>query len=359
MLALAGYPLGLDFRHLSPDADAPAAPLSEHVRGDYQDPQALVAFARGLDVATYEFENVPAASVRLLQQRVPVHPPPRALEAAQDRLVEKRFFTELGIATAPFAAVDSPVELHDAIAHIGLPAVLKTRRWGYDGKGQALLRSTREADAAFHRMQPAPLILEGFVPFRRELSILGVRGPDGATAFYPLVQNRHGEGILRLSLAPAPALSDTLQRSAEDLAARVLDALDYVGVLALELFDGPDGLRANEMAPRVHNSGHWTIEGADTSQFENHLRAILGLPLGSTRVSRPVAMVNLIGEVPPLADMLAIPEAAVHLYGKEPRPRRKLGHVTLRADDADGLRERLVRMRRLHPGVGPEPGMPP
>ncbi len=347
MIALAGYPLGLRFRHLSPHPNVPAAPLSEEVIGEYDDPASLDRFADGIDVATYEFENVPVEAARRLARSVPVFPPPVALEVAQDRLAEKRFFRDLGIGTAAFQPVDSPEQLRDAVRHIGLPAVLKTRRWGYDGKGQHLLHAEADLDSAWTELGGAPLILEGFVHFRRELSILAVRGRDGDTAFYPLVENHHRDGILRLSLAPAPGLDPTLQREGEAIARAALDRLDYAGVLAIELFDTEQGLLANEMAPRVHNSGHWSIEGAPCSQFENHLRAILGLPLGATHAYGRVAMLNLLGDVPPLRSLLAIPEAAIHLYEKQPRPGRKLGHVTLRSHDDAGRAERLRELERV------------
>jgi len=351
MLALAGYPLGLRFRFLDLSPRAPAGQLAELHAGDYEDLDALDRFADGLDVVTYEFENVPVVSARLLARRLPVYPPPQALEAAQDRLVEKTFFQEQGVPTPPFLAVDSEESFRAALRLIGLPAVLKTRRMGYDGKGQIVLREPKDADYAWRVLGDVPQILEGFVPFRRELSVLAVRGRGGETAFYPLVENHHREGMLRLSLAPAPGLADDLQAQAEDHARRVLRALDYVGVLAIEFFETEDGrLLANEMAPRVHNSGHWTIEGAETSQFENHLRAVLGLPLGSTAAVGPSAMVNLIGSTPPPEVVLRLPRAHLHLYGKAPAAGRKLGHVTLVERDEASLRARLEELRAI-PGM--------
>jgi 5-(carboxyamino)imidazole ribonucleotide synthase len=362
MLALAGYPLGLRFQLLDPAPDAAAGQLAEHIQAGYDDIAALERFASGVDLITYEFENVPVTVARLLADQVPVFPPPQALEVAQDRLAEKSFFQNLGIATPPFAPVDSWADFDQALAQIGLPAVLKTRRLGYDGKGQKVLRAMAEADAAWAALGGSPLILEGFVPFERELSILAARGRDGRMAFYPLVQNHHGEGILRLSLAPAPALTAELQDEAEQIAAHALEALGYVGVLAIELFqvagDGGRGtgvvkgtishpLLVNEMAPRVHNSGHWTIEGAETSQFEQHLRAGLGLPLGSTAPRGYSAMVNLIGALPNPADIAAVPGAHLHLYGKQPRAGRKLGHVTIRADDRQALETALARVQHM------------
>jgi 5-(carboxyamino)imidazole ribonucleotide synthase len=354
MLALAGYPLGLRFRFYDPASDAPVRYLAEQVVASYDDYLAVTQFGDGLMVATYEFENVPVAMARALEQRVPVFPPPQALEVAQDRLAEKRFFTQLNIPTAPFAPVDDRASLDAAIARIGLPAVLKTRRLGYDGKGQMTLRTSADVDAAWCMLGGQPLILEGFVSFLRELSILAVRGQDGAIACYPLVENLHRNGILHRSIAPAPRLAPETQVLAETYARRVLEALDYVGVLAIELFELDETtarttgarLLANEMAPRVHNSGHWTIEGAVTSQFENHLRAITGLPLGDTMVRGCAAMVNIIGSLPDVMMLLALPDTHLHLYDKAPRPGRKLGHVTICADDATHLADRLAIVER-------------
>jgi len=380
MLALAGYPLGLRFCFLEPAADAPAGHLAEHVRAGYDDPAALERFGAGVDLISYEFENVSVAAARRLAEHVPVYPPPAALDAAQDRLAEKRFFQSLGVATPPFAPVSSRAELDAAIAQIGLPAVLKTRRLGYDGKGQFVLHAPADVDRAWAALGGAPSVLEGFVAFTRELSILAARNRSGQIVFYPLVENHHRAGILRLSLAPAPALAPALQAEAEQIAAKALAALDYVGMLAIELFEVDDrppttdrrteliqsnhdsqvnisidqtvvsrrsSVVVNEMAPRVHNSGHWTIEGAETSQFEQHLRAVLGLPLGSTAPRGVSAMVNLIGACPEAAEVLAIPGAHLHLYGKAPRPERKLGHVTVRADDERELQARLAQVQAL------------
>ena len=338
MLALAGYPLGLRFRVLDTYADAPAGEMAELVVGEsYDDREALARFADGLELVTYEFENVPVDAARYLESKVPVYPPSAALEASQDRLTEKTFFNELGVPTPGFQAVDSQESLESALHELGTPAVLKTRRLGYDGKGQRIVGQESDIQNAWEELQGQPLILESFVPFDREVSLLSVRGRDGSTAFYPLVENYHHEGILRRSSAPAPATPPALQAQAEDYGRRVLRALDYVGVLAIEFFQQSGRLLANEMAPRVHNSGHWTIEGAETSQFENHLRAVLGLPLGATAPRGHAVMCNLIGEIPDLAAVLASPNAHVHLYGKEPRPGRKLGHITLRGDDWDSV----------------------
>jgi 5-(carboxyamino)imidazole ribonucleotide synthase len=369
MLALAGYPLGLRFRFLDPAPGAPASYMGEHMQASYEDTATLERFCAGLNAVTYEFENVPVAAVRFLIERVPVYPPPAALEAAQDRLVEKTFFQNLGVATPLFAPVDTQADLDAAIARVGLPAVLKTRRLGYDGKGQIILHEPADAVTAWAALGGAPLILEGFVPFERELSILAARGHNGETAFFPLVENHHRDGILRLSLAPAPGLTPALQSAAEQITSRALAALEYVGVLAIELFEVagdwgigigdwepstpnsqspiPNRLVVNEMAPRVHNSGHWTIEGAETSQFEQHLRAVLGLPLGTTIARGFSAMVNLIGALPDSTAILAIPGAHLHLYGKQLRAGRKVGHVTIRADAFGELEERLARVQSL------------
>jgi len=347
MMALEGYPLGLRFRFLEPASDSPAGQVGEQIAGAYDDPESLRRFSAGLAVATYEFENISVAAAAHISAQVPLFPPPAALAASQERLVEKTLFHTLQIPVPAFAPVDSQAMLEEAVARMGLPAVLKTRRFGYDGKGQRVLREESEVAGAWEELGGKPLILERFVPFERELSILAVRGRTGETAFYPLVENHHREGILRLSLAPAPNITPGLQLQAQEYAGRILEHLQYVGVLAIEFFQQGEKLLANEMAPRVHNSGHWTIEGAETSQFENHLRAIMGMPLGATITVGLSAMVNLIGELPPRDRVLAIPGAHLHLYGKEPRPGRKLGHVTLRADTEADLLVRLERLREI------------
>jgi 5-(carboxyamino)imidazole ribonucleotide synthase len=347
MLVEAGASLGVDCITLDPAADSPAARVGPAIQGTYDDPAALARLADGADVVTYEFENVPVDGVRDLEGRVPVLPPPAALEVAQDRLAEKALFTDVGLQVPAFAAVDDLDGLRAAVGSIGLPAVLKTRRFGYDGKGQAVLRHEELAEDAWRAVGEVPSILEAFVPFDRELSVLAVRGRDGETRCWPLVENHHREGILRLSLAPAPDLAPVLQAAAEVHAISVLERLDYVGVLAIELFQVGDSLLGNEMAPRVHNSGHWTIEGSATSQFENHLRAICGLPLGDVGMRGVAAMVNLIGEEPSADPILEIPGAHLHRYGKEPRPGRKLGHITVTAEDQRLLRSRVANI----PGV--------
>jgi 5-(carboxyamino)imidazole ribonucleotide synthase len=349
MLARAADPLGIRCRFLDPSPDAPGGRAGELVVGAYDDPAALDRFADGLAIVTYEFENVPAASTRRLTDRARVLPPPRALAASQDRVDEKRFFESVGIPVPPWRPVTSRDDLARAVSELGCPAVLKTRRLGYDGKGQHVVETAADVERAWARLGGAPLILEGFVRFDRELSLLAVRGLDGATSCYPLVENLHAGGILRRSLAPAPGVTPRLQALAEGHARRVLDGLDYVGVLAIELFQVGDTLLANEMAPRVHNSGHWTIEGAETSQFENHMRAVAGLPLGSTAARGASAMLNLIGAMPDRPAVLAVRGAHLHDYGKAPRPGRKLGHVTLRADDRAELERLRARLEPLIP----------
>ena len=350
MLALEGYPLGHYFRFLDPSPTAPAGDIATHVFAPFDlDNDTLERFASGLDLVTYEFENVPVATARSLAERVPLYPPAQALETSQDRLAEKSFFRDLGIPAPEFEPVETRDDLERAVERIGLPAVLKTRRLGYDGKGQYVLRERHDLGRAWELFPGGGLILERFIPFTRELSILAVRGRDGETAFYPLVENHHRDGILHLSLAPAPRLTGDLQAEAEGYATRVLDALDYVGVLAIELFEAEGRLLASEMAPRVHNSGHWTIEGAETSQFANHIRAVTGMPLGSTEAVGQSAMLNLVGTLPDARKVLAIPGAHLHVYNKRPRAGRKLGHVTLRADDGGVLAERLEQLRGITP----------
>lgn len=354
MLALAGIPLGLEFRFLDPAPGSPAARVAEQIVGAYDDREALDRLCRGADVVTYEFENVPTDAVEQLTARVPVYPPIQALRRSQDRFLEKQFLHRLDIPVYPYRPINSLAEFEQALVAGSwiLPALLKTRRFGYDGKGQAPLREESDMRRAWEAVDGRPSVLEAVVPFERELSILAVRGRTGETAFYPLVENVHRGGILRRSLCPAPGVTPDLQAAAEGIATRLLDALDYVGVLAVELFQVGGELYANEMAPRVHNSGHWTIEGAETSQFENHLRAVTGLPLGSTRARGYSAMLNLIGDVPEAGAVLAVPNAHLHLYGKSPRPGRKLGHVTLRAETPEERDAAAVQVDRLVGGNG-------
>jgi 5-(carboxyamino)imidazole ribonucleotide synthase len=347
MMALAGAPLGLRFLVMDNVADACAGQFAPMVVGDYRDEAALAEFASRVDVATFDFENVPAESARWLTDRVDVFPNPRALATAQDRLAEKTRFRELGIPVPPFAPVDSLDGLRSAVEAIGTPCILKTRRLGYDGKGQFRIREAGDIDAAWSALgaqaDKVGLILEGFVHFDRELSVVAVRARDGEFRAWPLTENWHVDGVLSASLAPAAVDPRTHER-AIDYARRLAESLDYVGVFALELFARGDELLANELAPRVHNSGHWTIEGSETSQFQNHLRAVLGLPLGDTRMVGQACMLNWIGEMPAAAAVLAEPGGHWHDYGKQPREGRKVGHATLRADSVGELADALSRV---------------
>ena len=347
MMALSGAPLGLRFLVMDTVADACAGQFAPLLVGDYRDESALAEFAGKVDVATFDFENVPAESAEWLAVRVPVFPNPRALAIAQDRLAEKTLFRELDIPVPEFAAIASRQDLDRALAEVGVPCILKTRRLGYDGKGQFRIRALADADAAWEALgaQAATvgLIVEAFVPFERELSVVAVRGRDGGFRTWPLTENWHVDGVLSASLAPAQ-VDPALARTAIDYARRLAERLDYVGVFALELFCRDGGLLANELAPRVHNSGHWTLEGAETSQFQNHLRAVLGLPLGATHARGHACMLNWIGEMPDAAAVLGEAGGHWHDYGKEPRAGRKVGHATLRADDPQALAGALERV---------------
>lgn len=348
MLAEAGHPMGLSFRIVDPGPGVSASQVAEQVVADYDSHQARDALA-DCDVVTCDFENVPAAALEALGERVPVRPSTAALAAGQDRLVEKSRFQALEMPTPAFAAIDSRPDLLAAIDRIGLPAVLKTRTLGYDGKGQAVLRDREDLEAAWQTLGGRPLILEQWVDFDHECSITVVRGKDGRKRFYPLSRTWHAGGILRLAVAPCPN-ADRLQAEAERMAARLADDLDYVGCLTLELFACGDELRANEFAPRAHNSAHWTIEGARCSQFENHLRAVCGLPLGDPGLRGGTSvLVNFIGELPEACDWLAVDGLAWHDYGKEARPGRKVGHATLVAPDADALATARAQLDDLLP----------
>ena len=345
MLALAGYPLGLDFLCLDPASDAPAGRVAPLLTGAFTDRALLTELARRCDVVTFDWENVPGASLRTLargRHRPRIAPPVAALECGQDRVSEKRLFERLGVPTTRWRAVDSRAELESALAAVGLPGVLKTRRLGYDGKGQAVVRTRAEAARAFERLSAVPLLYEELVAFDCEVSVIGARGARGEVAIYPLCGNVHGAGILRLTCAPFGTAQ--LQRRAARHLTRVLTHFRYRGILTIEFFVRKGELIANEMAPRVHNSGHWTIEGAATSQFENHLRAILGLPLGATRALGHSAMLNLIGRIPPRAQLLSLEGVHLHDYGKQPRPGRKVGHLTV-VEPSAAVRD--ARARRL------------
>jgi len=344
MMALAGYPLGLDFLFLDQTAGTPAHQVAPSLIGSFTDQELLAQLAQRCSVVTFDWENVPAAALDALESRVRIAPPRIALATAQDRLLEKALFAELRIPTNRSQAVDSLADLERAVRDIGLPGVLKTRRMGYDGKGQFVLRTARDAGAAWQALGSAALLYEEMVPFDYEVSAIGVRGQDGEFAMYPLNRNLHRDGILRLTRAPWK--SARLEQAARRTLRKVMEHFGYVGVLAIEFFVQRGRLLANEMAPRVHNSGHWTIEGAVTSQFENHLRAVAGLRLGSTAPRGHSAMINLISTMPDRSALLAEPGLHLHDYGKEARPGRKLGHLTVVESTARGADLRALRLLR-------------
>jgi len=341
MLGMEGLPLAITPLFWEPDPTACAQQVGKHLCAAYDDIDALEQFVREIDICTYEFENVPAPVLAALAAKVPVYPPLAALAVSQDRLTEKQLFSDMGIRTAPYVAVNSEQDLHTAVKTLGLPAVLKTRRFGYDGKGQFVIRTAMDITRAWQALGSAPLILEGFVNFAREISIIAVRSRNGAMAFYSLSENVHRDGVLATSRARP---GDVMQSRAEAFASKLLMQLDYVGVLCLELFEVEGELLANEFAPRVHNSGHWTIEGSETSQFENHLRAITDLPLGNTACIGYPALVNLVGRLPPLDRLLAIPQVHAHYYGKAEKPGRKVGHVTVRAANEEQREQRIAQV---------------
>ncbi len=345
MMALAGYPLGVRCTFLDRAADAPGAQVAPILLGDLEDPARLAELAAGSDVVTFDWENISGAALAPLERVTAIRPPRAALEASQDRLTEKALFSRLRIPVAPHAAVDSEAQLLAAIRRLGLPGILKTRRMGYDGKGQFVIGTLDDVDLAWSRIGGAGLIYERFQRFSREVSIIGARSVAGDIVYYPLAANTHSGGILRHTVAPFAGAA--LERSARAHLKRVMQALDYVGVLAIEFFVVDGRLVANEMAPRVHNSGHWTIEGCVTSQFENHVRAICGLPLGSTRPLGHAAMINFIGSMPDRARMLRIEGLAFHDYGKQPRPGRKLGHCTILAGRAKDRGQALMHALRF------------
>ncbi len=332
MLALAGYPLGLKIICLEPTADCPASLVTDVINGQYDDVKKLQQLATAVDVMTYEFENISAAALTQMQHTA-LYPPATALAISQDRLQEKRFFEQLHIPTTTYAEVNSLEELQQALEHINIPAMLKTRRLGYDGKGQYSINQPQDIAPAWKALEGHALLVETKINFQREVSCIGVRNTHDDVVFYPLVENQHRNGILHLSQVSNEHHDDRITQLAQTYVGNILRELNYVGVLTVEFFQQGDQLIANEIAPRVHNSGHWTIEGADTSQFENHLRAVCGLPLGATNARNYVAMVNIVGEIPDTNALLRIAHTHCHLYGKTPRPGRKLGSVTLCADD--------------------------
>jgi len=342
MMALAGYPLGLDFLCLDPTRDAPAGRVAPLLHGSLSDAALLRRLARRCEVITFDWENVPVESLAQIARlpRTRISPPLAALGAAQDRVAEKRLFERLAIPTTRWHAVSSRAELERALVKVGLPGVLKTRRFGYDGKGQAVVRSAAEAQRAFRALGHVPLLYEEWIGFDCEVSIIGARSVGGEIVIYPLCGNVHGQGILRLTRAPFGRAE--WQRAAARYLRRVLTHFHYSGILTIEFFVRAGKLIANEMAPRVHNSGHWTIEGASTSQFENHLRAILDLPLGAAEARGYSAMINLIGALPPRRKLLAHPGLHLHEYGKKPRPGRKVGHCTV-VEPTAAARDRHAR----------------
>ena len=338
MLGIAARALDLECRFLDPSESPPAACAGDVIRKPFDDADALSELAASCDVVTYEFENVPVEALLAIADRVTVYPPPEALRISQDRLNEKQLFDRLDIPLPGYRVIDSLQQLEAAIDDLGLPLVVKTRRFGYDGKGQRVISEHRHAKTAWNELREHPLIAEAWVAFDYEVSVIGVRNPAGEIAVWPLTRNEHVDGILRTSLAPVEDAA--LFERASDFMHRMLQHLDYVGVLALELFVVDEQLLANEFAPRVHNSGHWTIEGAETSQFTNHLLAITGRAPGSTACPAHTGMINLIGSMPTAAD-LDDPRAHLHDYDKTPRPGRKLGHVTIVANSPEARDERL------------------
>lgn len=340
MIALAAAPLGVRVRAYDPSPDACASDVCELCIGAYEDHDQLRAFVQGLDVVTYEFENVPAETAGFLASLAPLRPGDESLRLSQDRVLEKRALTAAGFEVAPWQQVDSLEDLKRAIETLGTPAILKTRRGGYDGKGQAIIADAADAQRAFASIEGRPAVLEKMLDFDRELSLVAVGGLEGAAAFYPLVENEHRQGILRVTIAPAPGVQARLQQAAEAMSTRLLAALGHVGVLTIEFFEMGGRLIANEFAPRVHNSGHWTIDGASTSQFENHVRAVMGLPLGPTDAQLPTVMLNCVGAMPSASTVLACSSTKLHDYGKSSRPGRKVGHVNIRP--CEGSRAHVV-----------------
>jgi 5-(carboxyamino)imidazole ribonucleotide synthase len=345
MLALAGYPLGIRCVFLDRSAAAPAAQVAPILTGELEDASLLAALAASSDVLTFDWENISGKALAPLEKLTDIRPPRAALEVSQDRMSEKALFSRLRIPVAAHAAVDTKEQLIRATRKLGLPGVLKTRRLGYDGKGQFVVRDAAHLDAAWSAIGGTGLIYEKFQDYSREVSIVGARSAAGQIVFYPLSANTHGGGILNYSIAPFA--NPKLERSARIYLKRVMDALAYVGVLTIEFFVVKGRLVANEMAPRVHNSGHWTIEGCVTSQFENHLRAICDLPLGSTRALGHTAMINFLGTMPDLERLLAIDGLAFHDYGKEARPGRKLGHCTILKSRATERNSALAHALKL------------
>lgn len=344
MMAHAAIPLGIRSTFLDPSAQACAGDVGTLITAPFDDTDAAQALADSADAVTFEFENVPPDTVASLAERKPTHPPAEALRTARDRWLEKSLFQSLGIQTAPLALVDDQDSLVEAVERLGFPSVLKTRTMGYDGKGQKILRSRADVPGTFEELGAVPMILEGFIDFEYEISCIGVRAQTGQSVFYPVVVNEHRQGMLYRS---EPVAQSSLQTIAENAVKAVMDALDYVGTLAFEFFVRGDELIANEIAPRVHNSGHWTIEGARCSQFENHIRAVLGMPLGATDLIGPVMMYNVIGRRPDVAALLSVPGVHWHDYTKAERPGRKIAHITVSARDRHQLGLRAQKVEQL------------
>lgn len=349
MLAEAALPLGIRCVFLEDSPNCPARLL-----GKVYSSEQFGDFAESCEVFTLEFENTPIKSAEILQETKQLYPPAKALLIAQDRLNEKNLFNQLGVKTVPFVKVESKVDIQTAVEKLGLPLVLKTSRGGYDGKGQFVLKTAEQIDDAWAELGEAtanaPLIAEGFINFEREVSIIAVRAKNGEIRYYPLVQNEHHNGILAKTIAPAPN-AEHLTEQAQSNIKKLLEHLDYVGVLTLELFVTPEGLLANEIAPRVHNSGHWSIEGAVCSQFENHIRAVASLPLGDTSIVKPSVMLNVIGEYPNLADVLAVDGVHYHGYDKEEREDRKIAHITVMPSDSEKLNYTAKKVVALLPNT--------
>jgi 5-(carboxyamino)imidazole ribonucleotide synthase len=346
MLALAAARLGVKTRLYDPQADACGGQVAELVTGDFDDLKSLEKFCAGLDAATVEFENVPVGAMRAVERHGVMRPDPGAVELAQDRVAERRALAECGFATPKWCAVDSLEDLRAGCAALGLPCVLKARRLGYDGKGQFWIHAPADIERAWASMGGQPTMLDEAVSFEREVSLLSVRGCDGEVAHYAPTENVHRGGILVSSTAPAGSLDAQVVLDMHERARSLMAKLEYVGVLAVEFFDVDGRMVANEMAPRVHNSGHWTMNSGATCQFENHVRAVLGLPLGPVAPAGAACMVNLIGSVPELRALLAMPGWHAHLYGKEPRPGRKLGHMNWcgPADELIAARDAMIRL---------------
>ncbi len=364
MLHEAALRMGYRCRFLDPAPDACAGRVAEHIVAPFDDEEALDRLIDGATVLTYENEHIPTEALERASARVSVAPSAQALRVAQDRLHQRELLDRLGIASAPHAPVSSVEDIAEALRMVGTPAIIKARRGGFDGRGQAMIHAAEDAPAAWEAIGQRPAMLEGVVSFRRELSIVGVRSQAGEMRFYPVVESVHERGILVRTRAPGPGLTTEIEHEAQRIARAVAEALGHVGVLAVELFETPRGLLVNEFATRVHNTGHWTIEGSPTSQFEHHLRAILSRPLGTTDLVAPSIMCNIIGAIPPSVIRLRdrpVEGVHVHLYGKEPRPGRKIGHVTCTAptlQEAEALAGRVVPELAGAEGGIPTGGIP-